>query len=206
MRAWRTSGSVGVATRGRPSDWYDSGQRPEPDVLPAVPSREKKPRHKVSASHTDGNPIARAGGACQPHGGRERGWSGRAHPGAVRGNVVSPPQPKRLRGWNHKGRGQVQGVPHALAPRACHRRTRPASPTRSRGRNVGSPHVFRTGKRTGRGAERRGGLGGWRKRPPRWHGAERGSMPHAQAGCRPSGVSSRERRTTRLRTHSRGRR
>src|SRR5712691_5630185 len=46
-----------------------------------------------------------------------------------------------------------------------------------RTRNVVSPHVARKGKPTVRRADRRGGMGGWRKRTPLCNGTDRGIYP-----------------------------
>ena len=46
-----------------------------------------------------------------------------AHRGEPLRNVVRTNTPKGLKGLDHKGRGQVEAVPHCLPQMSSHRRT-----------------------------------------------------------------------------------
>jgi hypothetical protein len=115
---------------------------------------------------------------CKRQCGRELALNGRVNRGEPLINVVRTNKPKTLRGLSQKGKWLGVRVSSSLTVDAtppANRRDLPHS--RIRAWNVVSPHVSRKGKRTVRGAERRGGMGRWRKRMPLCNGADRDPCP-----------------------------
>ncbi len=76
----------------------------------------------VASSRADGSFIARSGYDGQHRGRRELGWCGRVNGRESLINAVINDQPKVLRGWGQKARGQVQVLLTHLTQMVHHRR------------------------------------------------------------------------------------
>jgi hypothetical protein len=76
----------------------------------------------VSSSLMDGSLIVRGGCDCSHQSGQGLGWCGKVNRGESLLNVVNDDQPKVLRGWGQKARGQVQVLLTHLTQMVYHRR------------------------------------------------------------------------------------
>ena len=101
-----------------------------------------------------------------------------ANPGERLINIVTANKPKVLEGLGQKG--TVAGTrifpflvmgSNATGGQSA---PNPFVVTELLRRNMGTPYVSRKGKRAVRRAERRAGIGGWKKRTPSCNGMDRG--------------------------------